>query len=496
MAVSLNTSTSRSDFMISDAAIPKRMEELEQQEQSSAFADILGGIGVQKVSAQADPVDAEALKVIQAVADGEMSLEDVNAQLLPKDVFKRIAQLLKLKFGEGEEDVEDMQNAAAELAALFMAQPEAIADDKSAELSELTGTAPIEAVEPLEAVQPVEAVEAEISPKTAETPVNEAPEQAAAEQFTAEQPEEPEELLEQQAIPTVEQASQTAQVNQTEAAKPAEKAQAKQTQDVQPKAELQTAQQETEIPVVMNEQAQSDGFQQTMQQSEAPAPIYSEQAEQPEQKLFENAQLTVTEREEQPEAAKQEDMPVMRSVTVSERVVEKSDELMMLKNAVKRTPNEAGAELIRADVPVNVPRAELPEVKPAEVLEQVEVKLTELVQQAKQGVTEYTLTLNPEDLGKITVKMTKASDGAVSVSIAVENARTQRILEENGAMLQSSLKQQGIQLESWQTVNESQQDMHAEDYRGSSRNQYRGEEQQENPETDDGESFSDIIANM
>lgn len=485
MAVSLNTSTSRSDFMISDAAIPKRMEELEQQEQSNAFADILGGIGVQTVSAKAEPVDAEAMKVIQAIADGEMTLEDVNMELIPEDVFKRIAELLKLKFGDSDEDTEDMQNAAAELAALFMVQPEAIADDKSAELTELMG-----------AVEAVDTVETEVVAVTAEVPAEDIPEQAQAEQLISEQPEETAEIIAEQVIPTAEQTTQTAQVQQPEAEK---KSEVKQAKDIQPKADVQTAEQQTEVPVQMSRNPEGDSFQQTMQHSETAAQASAkqlEQAEQPEQKLFESAQLTVTEREEQPEIPEQPETPVIRTAAASERVVEKSDELMMLKNAVKRTPTEAGAELIRADVPVNVPRAEMAEIKPTEVLEQVEVKLTELVQQAKQGATEYTLTLNPEELGKITVKMTKASDGAVSVSIAAENARTQRILEENGAMLQSSLRQHGVQLESWQTVNESQQDMHAEDYRGSRGNQYQGGEQQENPETDDGESFSDIIANM
>lgn len=528
MAVSLNMSMSRSDFMISDAAIPMRMEELEleQQRQSGEFADILSGIGVQTAYAESEPADAEAMKIIQAIADGEMTAEDVSAEPLSENVFKRIAELLKLKIGDFDDDSEDMQNAAAELAALFMAQPEAVADDKSAELSELTGAA-------------VEAVGAEIAVKAAEMPQEEAARDTLAgeltERFTQEQPEAPAKTAEQ-TVPTAEQesrtaqASQTAQVSQTEQAnqteqasrtaqvsrteqvsqtaqadrteaeaKPAEKAEAKRTQNVQPKAEPQTAEQEDELPVRMDEQAESGSFKQTMRHSEAPAQIRAERAEQsgqPGQKLFESAELTVTEREEQPEAEARTELPAARSAAASERVVEKSDELMMLKNAVKRMSADEGAQLIRADAAVNVPRSETPEVKPAEVLGQVEVKLTELVEQAKQGATEYMLTLEPEELGKITVKMTKASDGTVSVSVAAENSRTQRILEENGAMLQSTLKQHGIQLESWQTVNESQQDMHAEDYRGSRGNQYRGEERRENAEPDEGESFSDIIANM
>ncbi|MGN0650712.1 MAG: flagellar hook-length control protein FliK [Oscillospiraceae bacterium] len=483
MAVSLNTSTSRSDFMISDAAIPKRMEELEQAEQSNAFADILGGIGVQTVNADSDSADSEAMKLIQAVANGEMTLDDVDMELIPEDVFKRIAELLKLNPEDSDEDTADMQNVAAELAAMFIAQPEVIADDKSAELTELTGAA----------VETLETVETDAAIVPAELSVQDMSEQIPAEQFAAEQTEAATEAVAEQVIPATEQTAQVAQAPKTEVR---QKPEAKQVGESKPNAEMQAAEQQTEIPVQMNEQTEGDSFNQTMQRSETPAQISSEQPEQAEQKLFESAELTVTERKEQPETSQQTEAPVIRAAAVSERVVEKSDELIMLKNAVKRTPTEAGAELIRAEIPVNIPAAEMPEVKPTEVLEQVEVKLTELVQQAKQGVTEYTLTLNPEELGRITVKMTKASDGAVSVSIAAENSRTQRILEENGAMLQSSLRQHGIQLESWQTVNESQQDMHAEDYRGSRGNQYQGEEQHENPETDDGESFSEIIANM
>lgn len=473
MAVSMNMSMPRSDFMISDAALPKRIEELELQEQTNAFANILDGIGTQQVRPAEETPELQAEMLIEAVAQGSISLDELNADMLPENVFKRVVELIKAGAENPEDDIADMQSVASELAAMFAVQPEAIPDDMSAELSQLTGAA----VERIEEQPTVEAPSAEMPIQAEQIPQTVQTEQPKPEQKAAEQA--PEVIAQ-----PVQHKSEP------------EKQEPKQT-DNQPKAQVQ-AEQLNEAPIEMKRQAEDSGFQQTMQHSGDARAVQTQRTEQQTEqpKLFENAKLTVTEHEQQPiKAQQQTEAPIVRGKAVSERVVEKSDELMMLKSAVKRTPTEAGAELVRADIPVNVPRAELPEVKPTEVMQQVEVKLTELVQQAKQGATEYTLTLDPEDLGKITVKLTKASDGAVSVSIAAENTRTQRILEENGAMLQSTLKQQGIQLESWQTVSESQQDMHAEDYRGSHGNHYQGEQQQKS-ETEDGESFSEIIANM
>ena len=58
MAVSMNSGFMRSDFMISDAALPMRMEELEQLEQTTKFAEILGGIG-EANTAEASTAPAE-----------------------------------------------------------------------------------------------------------------------------------------------------------------------------------------------------------------------------------------------------------------------------------------------------------------------------------------------------------------------------------------------------------------------------------------------------
>ena len=82
------------------------------------------------------------------------------------------------------------------------------------------------------------------------------------------------------------------------------------------------------------------------------------------------------------------------------------------------------------------------------------------------------------------------------MSIAAENSRTLRIIEENGAHIQDSLKQNGVQLESWQTVSESRQEMHAEDYQNSSKNPYRESEGQNKEDDSDDKSFAELIASM
>lgn len=136
------------------------------------------------------------------------------------------------------------------------------------------------------------------------------------------------------------------------------------------------------------------------------------------------------------------------------------------------------------------------QVRPSEVISQV----TKLVEQAiseNREQTEYSMVLNPEELGRITVKLIKAADGAVSVTIVAENANTQRMLEQNGELMQSNLRANGVQLQSWQTVNEAHQETMQREYDGSSKNPYyREENAKSDDEQSEGESFADIIAAM
>ena len=209
---------------------------------------------------------------------------------------------------------------------------------------------------------------------------------------------------------------------------------------------------------------------------------------------------TAEPQQKQPEESQQEAPVFTEHSTQRSRVVSKSDELEMIRGTADGAKSDSAAQTQAApqEAPAVFTRADGTEleVRPAEVVKQVADRLIEKASDLKEGETEYTVTLEPQDLGKITVRMVKTADGAVSVSIAAENSRTLRIIEENGAHIQDSLKQNGVQLENWQTVSESQQEMHAEDYRGSSRNPYRESEGGKQEDDSGDKSFAELIASM
>ncbi len=192
-----------------------------------------------------------------------------------------------------------------------------------------------------------------------------------------------------------------------------------------------------------------------------------------------------------------------------------SEELEMLRNAKlgKTKTDDAVAEVgktTKSDNAVPVqnenPLADSPlllrgnngemvEVRPSEVISQVDRIVQQVISENREQ-TEYSMVLNPEALGRITVKLIKAADGAVSVTIVAENASTQRLLEQNSELMQSNLRSNGIQLQSWQTVNEAHQETMQREYDGSSKNPYYREENDKPEEESEEQSFADIIAAM
>ena len=191
-----------------------------------------------------------------------------------------------------------------------------------------------------------------------------------------------------------------------------------------------------------------------------------------------------------------------------ERVKSATEELEMLRNAKAKAANPVEEEFevkpenttqpLNADSPIVFKKddgSEI-EVRPSDIIDQT-VKLVEKAVTENDDKTEYSLVLNPEELGKITVKLTKAADGAVSVTIMAENARTQRIIEQHSNLMQNDLRSNGVNLESWQTVNERQQETLAQDYNGSSKNPYyRNDDNSAEDNSDDKSSFAEIIASM
>lgn len=481
MAVAFSTGGSgytRSDFMISDAALPQRVEEAAQADQSDKFSQVLSGIGgkndaprdaakvVEKFTESNGHVDVQ--KLAKAVADGEVKLEDIPEELLTQELFTELVQLVKVPEKEdGEPTREAAQEAMAELAALFTAQqtvqPENVSD-KSAELSELSQPA-------AEAVQ---------APGVTQEQPAETQTEAVAEVFPQ---------------VTAEEAQPVQTVEQPKSQKPAENA--GQTAPVQTEEVSQQAvRAESEsAPQQDGDSAQLSGQPQEVKQPVAEEPVRSDITD-----------FTVRTAEPKPQqtenAEPQQEAPVFTAEhTQRSRVVSKSDEFEMIRgnsDSTKADSVQTQPQTAQPEAPVVFASADSGEVqvKPAEVVKQVADRLIERASDLKEGETEYTVTLEPQDLGRITVRMTKTADGAVSVSIAAENSRTLRIIEENGAHIQDSLKQNGVQLENWQTVSESRQDMHAEDYQSSSRNPYQERESNKQEDDSDEKSFAEIIASM
>ncbi len=517
MAVAFSTGGSgytRSDFMISDAAIPARVEEAAKADQKEQFSKVLSGIGSSRnasntsgagsannaVSEKETPARYEKFemlrseltksdgsldlrKVVAAIADGKLTFADIPQEYITKALLAELINTVENvdstksdKDGDSEQ-INDpaVQQVMTELAAMM--NQTAIPDDIS-DLSDEISALTIK----ITGADEVQAVQQNVQEQAVQTVQNQAAEQAEA---TGE-------AVEFTVKPETEQKPQ---------------AQAKPVQEVQPEAK-QAAVQTAENSGAQSE-AQTDAGQSGQSgQQDGAAQVQTAQAGQTEQAPQEDVKfrsdvrsVEVRTAEKPQEAPQQEQTQVFADHTAQRsRVVFKSDELEAIKSGGEKTGDAAQAQPqgIPAESPVVFTRQDGAEitVKPSEVAQQVSGKITERAADLKEGAVEYSITLDPEDLGRITVRMTKTADGAVSVSIAAENSKTMKIIEDNGSAIQDTLRQNGVQLENWQTVSESRQEPQAQDYQGSSKNPYRENENHRQDDDRDGESFAEIIASM
>lgn len=521
MAVAFSTGGSgytRSDFMISDAAIPARVEEAAKADQKEQFSKVLSGIGSSRnasnasnasntsgagsannaVSEKETPASYEKFemlrseltksdgsldlrKVVAAIADGKLTFADIPQEYITKALLAELINTVE-NVDNTKSDKDDseqnndpaVQQVMTELTAMMnqTALPEDISDlsdEISALTIKITGADEVQAVQqnvPEQAVQTV--------------------------QNQAEQAEATGEAVEFTFKPETEQKSQ---------------AQAKPVQEIQSEAK-QAAVTAAAVQNAENTGAQSEAQTDAGQsgqsgQQDGAAQVQTAQAGQTEQAPQEDVKfrsdvrsVEVRTAEKPQEAPQQEQTQVFADHTAQRsRVVFKSDELEAIKSGDAAQAQPQG---IPAESPVVFTRQDGAEitVKASEVAQQVSGKITERAADLKEGAVEYSITLDPEDLGRITVRMTKTADGAVSVSIAAENSKTMKIIEDNGSAIQDTLRQNGVQLENWQTVSESRQEPQAQDYQGSSKNPYRENENHRQDDDRDGESFAEIIASM
>lgn len=525
MAVAFSTGGSgytRSDFMISDAAIPARVEEAAKADQKEQFSKVLSGIGSSRnasnasnasntsgagsannaVSEKETPARYEKFemlrseltksdgsldlrKVVAAIADGKLTFADIPQEYITKALLAELINTVENvdstksdKDGDSEQNNDPaVQQVMTELAAMM--NQTAIPDDIS-DLSDeiyaltikITGADEVQAVQQNVQEQAVQTVQTQAAEQTQAT--------GEAVEFTVK--------------------LETEQKSQAEA---------KPVQEVQPEAK-QAAVTEAAVQTAENTGAQSEAQTDAGQsgQQDGAAQVQTAQAGQTEQAPQEDVKfrsdvrsVEVRTAEKPQEAPQQEQTQVFADHTAQRsRVVFKSDELEAIKSGGEKTDDAAQVQPqgIPAESPVIFTRQDGAEVtvKPSEVAQQVSGKITERAADLKEGDVEYSITLDPEDLGRITVRMTKTADGAVSVSIAAENSKTMKIIEDNGSAIQNTLRQNGVQLENWQTVSESRQEPQAQDYQGSSKNPYRESENHRQDDDRDGESFAEIIASM
>ena len=510
MAVSMNAGFMRSDYMISDAALPMRIEELEQLEQTAKFSEILGEIGNatakadKAMTAEENPVSteitadgesapmlskAELKALAKAVVRGEMKLEEIPEELVTDVLLTVIAMMM---LGVPEDEIPALEDYSEEVqpVQLDVETAEAFINVvKEHENAEVTVDIAKELVQQTEQLDIPEEMKQEFA-KQVEVVVytmNEAAASTAAPEMTSEFTREtdtqtaelPAEVEAVAAVTeqAVTQSAPTQQQNSDSNAQPDTQQSNTQQANVQAARAAQTA-----------DPAEQTKLDEEFQQLKKVITDYTVKKSEPEQQSHNTQQTAVVES------------------PAKNRLVSKSDELMMLKNAAKPVA-EADATAQPAEMAQTTMAAQLPvvftrtdgteiEVRPDEIIQQVTANIIEQAAENADGDTEYSLTLNPEDLGSITVKLTKTVEGSLSVSIMAENARTQRIIDQNSAAIQQGLRQNGIELESWQTVTESQHENRAEDYNGSSRNPYySAEENSENADEEDN-SFAELISAM
>ncbi|MCM1297977.1 MAG: flagellar hook-length control protein FliK [Firmicutes bacterium] len=110
----------------------------------------------------------------------------------------------------------------------------------------------------------------------------------------------------------------------------------------------------------------------------------------------------------------------------------------------------------------------------------------------EQGEKTFMMTLNPETLGRITVKMVENA-GKMNIVVTAHNKDTAELLSSRLDGMEAMMKQSGTQLEKCQVVYEPEQNDRAgqQNYEGSSKNPYS--RQQDESGTDEDGKFAEAL---
>ncbi|MDE6726630.1 MAG: flagellar hook-length control protein FliK, partial [Oscillospiraceae bacterium] len=441
----------------------------------------------------------------QLVVDGRLDVRDIPDELMTPELMQAIiALMIEMRFNkEPEKDDEpeeelfnpavaavNEQNFSCEVSDRMLTELYGIIE----KLGEQQGEENVTILDGIS--EPIDPNETLASVATGEIHAQEQAEKGAFEQIIDSMVEESDDTAQIEGTPVIQtQAGEKPTANEVRSEVP---------------DEVAVAAEQTAQTVAPSEQ--SDGAQMQFSTQTQKAEVVTEVSETDRDSDFVEVIESFTVKEANVPESVQTERPQTAANVLSDpagRVQNASEELEMLKNAKQLTKandegesiigvTETNAGTVQLDQPIVFTRDDGTEieVKPSEIVEQT-AKIIERAAAETKEQREYSLVLNPEELGRITVKLIKAADGAISVTIAVENAHTQRVLEQHSELMQNNLRSNGLNLESWQTVNESQQETFTQDYNGSSKNPYfRRDDAQDSGEEQGDTTFAEIIASM
>lgn len=107
------------------------------------------------------------------------------------------------------------------------------------------------------------------------------------------------------------------------------------------------------------------------------------------------------------------------------------------------------------------------------------------------GNTTFVMTLNPESLGRVTVKLVEEA-GRLSVTVTAHSKQTAELLAARLDHVQASMKENGTELEKYQVVYAPEKDERPgqQNYEGSSKNPYFRQDEEEG---EGGDEFAELL---
>ena len=125
-----------------------------------------------------------------------------------------------------------------------------------------------------------------------------------------------------------------------------------------------------------------------------------------------------------------------------------------------------------------------------QVVSQIASEIFNNLSEAGNGTTTFVMTLNPESLGKVTVKMVEEA-GKLSVTVTAHSKHTAELLSDRYENLQAAMKDSGTQLEKYQVVYAPEHDEGSQhNFDGSSKNPYV---RQDSEEGEGGTEFAELL---